>query len=373
MMTPGRERFFAFLVPVLSVLCCLLVAEVVLNFLPVATGLGSLPVSSESPVLHYEPNRNYVFSQGWNLEHVNRGHVNNAGWVNDQDYRKDDPTPLIAIVGDSFIEAQMVPYAETMQARLAKALASKFRVYSFAGSGAPLSQYLIWARHAVREYGARAVVINVVFNDFDESHIAYKVGPGFWLYAPDQNGELRLQLTEHRHGLLWWLAKHSALARYVLINLKLQAYVLELPLIRDLVLVRAAKADDRHGEDVPSDADSQRMKISYSVIDAFFRDLPAMVALPPERILFTLDGFHDPTSAAASAGSYFDRMRRAFRARGQALGYQVIDLDPFFFDRLHRTGETANFPHDLHWNATGHGVAAAAVLSSGFLERIERK
>jgi hypothetical protein len=373
MMTPGRERFFAFLVPILSVLACLLLAEVVLNFLPVATGLGTLPVSPEFPVLHYEPNRNYVFSQGWNLEHVNRGHVNNAGWVNDQDYRKDDPTPLIAIVGDSFIEAQMVPYPETMQAGLAKALAGRFRVYSFAGSGAPLSQYLIWARHAVREYGARAVVINVVFNDFDESHVAYKFGPGFWLYAPDQDGELRLRLTELRRGALWWLAKHSALARYLLINLKLQAYVLELPLIRDLALGRPAKAEDRHGEDVMSDADPQRVKISCSVIDAFFRDLPAMVELPAERILFTLDGFHDPALAAASAGSYFDRMRRAFRARGQVLGYEVIDLDPFFFDHLHQTGEPGNFLHDFHWNATGHGVAAAAILSSGFLDRIERK
>jgi hypothetical protein len=89
--------------------------------------------------------------------------------------------------------------------------------------------------------------------------------------------------------------------------------------------------------------------------------------------LFTLDGFHDPALAAASAGSYFDRMRRAFRARGQALGYEVIDVDPFFFDHLHQTGEPGNFPHDFHWNATGHGVAAAAILSSGFLDRIERK
>ena len=167
----------------------LLLAELALNLLPVASGLRSMPVDAEHPVYHFEPNRSYVFSHGWRLQNVNRGRVNNAGWVNDQDYRKDDATPLLAVVGDSFIEAQMVPYAETMQARLAKALEGQFRVYSFAGSGAPLSQYLIWARHAVRDYGARAVVINVVINDFDESHTAYRTAPGFWLYAPDQNGD----------------------------------------------------------------------------------------------------------------------------------------------------------------------------------------
>ena len=73
----------------------------------------------------------------------------------------------------------MMPYAETVQGRLARALAGDFRVYSFAASGAPLSQYLVWARHAVRDYGARGVAINVVVNDFDESHVAYGGTPGF--------------------------------------------------------------------------------------------------------------------------------------------------------------------------------------------------
>ena len=84
-----------------------------------------------------------------------------------------DKPPLLAVVGDSMIEAAMVPYRETLQARLAKELAGRLRVYSFAAAGAPLSQYLIWARHAVREYGAQALLISVVSNDFDQSHSAY--------------------------------------------------------------------------------------------------------------------------------------------------------------------------------------------------------
>ena len=165
-----------------------------LRFLPVATGLRSMPVNAANPVLHFSPDRPFVYSLGWNFHTVVRGRVNNAGYVNDQDYVRDGP-PLIAVIGDSFIEAQMVPYAETLQGRLAAALAGKFRVYSFAASGAPLSQYLVFAGHAVREYGAGAAVINVVGNDFDESLAAYKLGPGFWLYAPDAAGTLRLRLT----------------------------------------------------------------------------------------------------------------------------------------------------------------------------------
>ena len=67
------------------------------------------------------------------------------------------------------------------------------------------------------------MVINVVGNDFDESLAAYKRGPGFWLYAPDETGTLRLRLSEHNPegvGLIW-LARHSALLRYLVVNLHL--------------------------------------------------------------------------------------------------------------------------------------------------------
>ena len=167
-MSRRRELLLNLLLSLASIVVCLLAAEIVLRFLPVSTGLRSMPVTAADPVLHFTPNRPFVNSLGWNLHNVVHGRVNNAGFVNDQDYVRDGP-PLIAVIGNSFIEAQMVAYPQTLQGRLAAALKDKFRVYSFAGSGAPLSQYLIWAGYAVKEYGARAVVINVVGNDFDES------------------------------------------------------------------------------------------------------------------------------------------------------------------------------------------------------------
>ena len=110
--------------------------EVVLRFLPVATGMLGMPVDKSSPVYHFEPNSNFVFSIGWKLDGVNHGRVNNAGFVNDQDYQKSSATPLLAVVGDSFIEAAMVPYAQTVQGRLAAALAGDLRVYIFGTAGA---------------------------------------------------------------------------------------------------------------------------------------------------------------------------------------------------------------------------------------------
>jgi hypothetical protein len=364
---PGRRRkrwLFAVLATLLSVIGYLVVAEVVLNFLPVASGLRSMPVDAANPIYRFEPNRPYVYSHTWRMAYVNRGRVNNAGYVNDQDY-KDDARPLIAVVGDSFIEAQMVPYRETLHGRLAKTHAGELRVYSFAASGAPLSQYLIFAQHAVRDHGARAIIINVAVNDFDESHIAYRGPPGFWLYAPDESGELRLRLQPLQHSLLRTLARHSALARYALINLKLSYYLVQVRWLRDLLFGSPAFAQS---------PDEIRIARSLAAIDAFLRDLPRRVDLPKDRVVLTVDGHRYPEAKGASEGDYFDRMRRALLGKASALGYEAIDLDPLFLARHRASGERFDFPLDPHWSGNGHAVAAEAVLGSRMLRAMrERK
>jgi hypothetical protein len=74
-------------------------------------------------------------SRGWDFEMINHRRVNSAGWVNDQDYHKDDDAPLLAIIGDSYVEALMVPYVKTFYGRLANRLQGRLRVCSFGASG----------------------------------------------------------------------------------------------------------------------------------------------------------------------------------------------------------------------------------------------
>lgn len=368
-MSRRKDVALSLLLSLISIVVCLSAAEIVLRFLPVASGLRSMPVNAANPVLHFSPGRPFVYSLGWNFHTVVRGRVNNAGYVNDQDYVRDGP-PLIAVIGDSFIEAQMVPYAETLQGRLAAALAGRFRVYSIAASGAPLSQYLVFAGHAMRAYGAGAAVINVVGNDFDESLAAYKLGPGFWLYAPDAAGTLRLRLTEHEPGGLVALARHSALARYVIINLRFQERLGRLRALVAHAVPGPAHAAPRYAGNTDASVDQKRVKDSLAALDAFFRDVPERVGLPPDRVLFTLDGFRYATYV--QPGSYFDLMRRAFMEKAAAHGYEVIDLDTRFIPRHAATRERFDFSDDNHWNGLGHGVAAEAVLDSKLLARLRQ-
>jgi hypothetical protein len=367
-MTRARTALFGLFSIGLSITLFAVCAEIILRFLPVATGMRSLPVTVSDPVFRFTPGRAFVFSKDWDFRIVNYGRVNNDGWVNDQDYQQKSDVPLLAVVGDSYIEAAMVPNRETMEGRLAQAYRGRVRVYSFAASGAPLSQYLIWAQYAVKKYGAEALIINVVGNDFDQSLAAYTVDPGFWHYVSDRDGTLRLQLFEHHVAFATWLVRHSALLRYLAINLQI-AYAPDALSDLALRLFHDTKRP-RYAGNTSTDAGAKRVSDSLAAIDAFFRDLPAMTGLPPDRIAFTLDSVRYPPSGVPQPESYFEIVRRSFRQKGEALGYEVIDLEPLFFAHYRKHHQRFEFPDDGHWNSLGHSLAAEAVQSSRLMERL---
>jgi hypothetical protein len=347
-----RGRLSALRTAALVVLAYLAVTEVVLRFLPVATGLHSVAVNDAQPVFHFEPDRDFVYSRDWNLRDVVRGRVNNAGWVNEQDYARDNELPLIAVIGDSYIEAQMVPYAETLQGRLAAALKGRFRVYSFAASGATLSEFAAYAAYAVREFGAAAVVINMANYDFAGSDAAYNRPSGMWVYD-GAGDDKRLRLIPYRPGWLRGIVQRSALARYLLLNLHLDRPLIAAHLIASLMPTGTAIAAE------PDNA--SRFAASATIIPLFFRDFARLVDRPPGRVLFVMDGARYPGSPADDDTG---RLRQGFRGAAQASGYETVDLEPLFFARYRQQGAIFEIPGDPHWNGEGHAVAAEGVMSS---------
>jgi len=347
---------------VVSILIALGAAEILLRFLPVNTGLAALPVNAQSPVFRFTPDREFVWSKGGLFDLVNRGRVNKDGFVNDQDYRADGP-PLLAVIGDSYVEAAMVPYQETLQGRLAAGLGARARVYSFGASGAPLSQYLIWAEYARQTYRPQRMVFVVVGNDFDESLLAYKQAPGFHYYAEDADQRLTLARIDYAPDLWRPLLRASALLRYLRLNLMIES------------LARrpfAAPIDEgaTFGH-TAARASPKRLEDARRAIEAFLRDLPRHAGLEPERILFLVDGFRypapSPEMAARQKASFFHQARQTFLAAARAKGHAAIDLDDYFLKEFSHTGQRFDFPTDGHWNGLGHAVAAKAIGQSGLL------
>lgn len=113
-----RRATFLLISITLGILLPLLTAELVFRFLPVNEGARPQAVDQEHPVRSLEPNRTFVCSADWNFAIVNRVRTNNLGFVNDQDYVTDPPSPLLALIGDSYVEALMVPFHDSVAGRL---------------------------------------------------------------------------------------------------------------------------------------------------------------------------------------------------------------------------------------------------------------
>lgn len=308
--------------------------------------------------MRFTPRRAFTFSSGWNFAIVNRGRTNNHGFVHDQDYDSSSHSPLLAVVGDSYVQALMVPFPATLQGRLAACVGERGRVYSFAAAGAPLSQYLAEAELARTDFHPDALVVVVVGNDFDESLLRYKSEPGFHYF---QDGEQGLTLTrlDYAPSGMRRLIRHSAFARYLFYNLNI---------VSALTNLRQRSAENAPGRFVgntPADTGSQRLADSRQAVDEFFTQLPARAGLAPARIVLVVDGLrpelYGGDSTPTGQGSYFERMRGYFLETGSRRGFQMIDMQPRFIARHRGDGARFEFPHDGHWNANGHEEAAAAV------------
>lgn len=264
----------------------------------------------------------------------------------------------------------MLPYAETLHGRLAKSFAPRVRVYSFAASGAPLSQYLIWAREARERWNAQALAIVVVANDWDESLAVYKVGPGFHHYVEGSDGALVLQRFDHAPS--WWrqLVRGSALGRYLYLNLQVQE---RLPMLFGArpALVQPAHAQEYVGN-TRAVADKARLDLSKAATQAFLRDLVALAGWTPDRVVFLVDGIRYPSNDPVVLNSYFVEMRRFFMGEARAAGFEVVDLDGPFFGKFRTDSKRFEFPTDAHWNGYAHAVAADALAATPVFSKCGR-
>jgi len=347
-------------------------AEIALRLLPVHQGLYTQLVNSANPILKYEPNRSYTWSHGWNFSIVNSVRTNNYGFVSNLDYHPHEKTPLLAIVGDSFIEAAMVPWAQTGAGRLATQIGTSGRVYSFGEGGAPMSQYLALSRYVRDTFHPNGLAILIIGNDFDCSWMKYYSEPGFHYFVEDPNGRLQLKRVDFQPGLVRRLRRHSAFARYLILDAGLYQWY------QGLKGYSSMFDDHRvltgHSQ---SAAERERIADSTRAIDAFFSMLPGMSGLEKSDILLLIDGtrpaLYNQKALSEERGTYFDLMRNYFLEKGRSSGFHVKDLQPDFIQHYHLHHEKFEFADDDHWNGLGHEVFVNAVAGSELFKRLFEK
>ena len=334
----------------------LIMLEIMFRFLPVYDGFSFVSVNDQQPVFHAKPDRVISTSKDWNFFNARKIRINNVGFRNDQDYTKSGSGPLIAAIGDSYVEAVQVDYEDTFYGSLAQKLDKKARVYSFGYSGAPLSQYLAWAQYATQTFGADHLNFTIISNDFDESLSWHRPREGFLLYKKCEEKTYCLHRDKYQIGPFRPIVEASAFARYLVFNLQVMELVKKVR--QNWSASKTENQEEIYVANVKANVDEQHLAESKKAVDFFFRDLPKYTGLKPNKITFTLDGRFYEDSDKQFESSYFAKMRRYFTKTARAKGYKVIDMKPVFADHFSQNGQYFEFEHDKHWNELGHQLVA---------------
>ena len=343
------------------------IMEGIFRLLPVSSPPYILPVTAQNPVARFQPDIAYLFSKGWDFAIRARKRSNNFGYNNISDYRPEETTPLLMVIGDSYVEAHTVDAGKSAAELLNSAVAGLGRVYSIGLSGAPLSQYLVFAEFAKNTFRPHAMAFVIIENDFDESLLKYKSDPRFH-YFKENGSRFVLQRIDYEISTPKRILRRSAFIRYVMNNLVAEHTLANLP--RMLFSFGQPEATP----DEAAAALERRMEDSKRAVDHFLDQVPLASGLDRESIVFVLDArrpaIYSSDALPEAGNGYWSRMRHYFITQARSRRHEVLDLEPAFKRRHGLDGSRFEFPSDPHWNELGNELVAAEMRGSAVFSRV---
>jgi hypothetical protein len=340
-----------------STLLTLAVFELFFRFVIPA---AQFPLTEYEPaygVLHYQIHgrRTGIATFGPKGERPTPWRINNRGWNSSIDYfPAPRHKPLVALIGDSYIEALQVEVGKSVADNLRRLQQGRREVYGFGIGGAPLSQYLQMSRYVREVFHPEVMVFNIVYNDFDESlaDLSPKVN---FLQLEETGGHLReTPPTPFVPNRLKRLVARSALVRYLVVNL----HVLE---NAQAWTAQRANPGQFYGNVDVKGLERNRDRIVRAtdyLVDRIAGENPGT------RIVFMMDAprleIYEGKGGHGRLAWLYEVMRDACERNGA----QFVDLTEPFRRSYERDHAALNFPNDYHWNSVGHEVAAEALAKA---------
>ncbi|MBF0321145.1 MAG: hypothetical protein HQL01_15235 [Nitrospirae bacterium] len=329
--------------------------------------------ASKSPLAYYDTTDNIsrfdsregregLFTAG-NLAQLRvPWHINNEGFRSDIDYSTEHAKPLIAVIGDSFVEALQVDMKDTMASKLKEKLNGQFDIYSFGVNGAPLSQYLQMARYVNRRFNPDILVFNIVHNDFDESLCQMILMSGFMCLEEGTAGftEATKPAMASRNKTLFkkFIFEHSALMRYLWVNLALKRSISSLPIYNKIFTGGTGKFYNAN-VDVLRLADLKpRLYKAANYLMGRIKE-----ENPEKKVFFIMDAPRADIYAGTLDNSSVIWLNRLFMETCLAHKFNCVDLTGEFARLYKATRTHYESPYDWHWNAHGHESAAEALVN----------
>lgn len=330
-----------------AVFVLLLAAEFVLRLLPAGGGLHRENPRSAASSARLVRNQRYTFSMGWDLRHVVRGRTNSAGFISPYEYR--DQPGVIALLGDSFAEGEMLAYDESLAGHLESQSGGRLRAYNFGLAGAALPHYLGIAREVGRELNFAAAVVIVGAGDYSEGFLEQE-GLYKWARVGNQAGELIDLVPAAHRSLLVRLARESALVHYLRENLKFSP----------------SRFFARTG---PKACLPQRLGAADTArLAAYADELPRALRLAPARVVMVFNTntrhiYEQVDAGAAEPCADLDTLAlKELRVLAAARGMKVLEAAPLLEEHYRTHHRPLDFrPVDPHWNGLATSLIAAQV------------
>jgi len=286
--------------------------------------------------------------------------INNDGWNSAIDYQARKSRPRIAVIGDSYIEALQVDADKNYPDLLGYDLGSKWDVYAFGVSGAPLSQYLQMARYVVPKYDPDVVLINIIHNDFHESLAARAPLTPQFLRLREDGGEMHEippapDYSASQFSVSKRVLKNAALVRYLYYNLQLR---------RGAVALRTwlARRDQKQynaNVDVASirqstDEIERAIDYVFGALNSEFPDLRFIIVMDAPR-----PEIYDDEPPLGGSVLFLNNL---VEEASMHYGFEFLDLTEPMKRAFAETGIRYETPWDGHWNGYGHEFVAAQLL-----------
>jgi len=325
------------------------VLEITLRVLPTVNGVHrESPHTSGVASARLIANHDFTWSLGWDMRHVIKARTNAMGFISPYDYSAG--ATAVALLGDSFVEAQMHTYDESLAGRLDARLGS-MRAFNFGISGAALPHYLGMAREMGARYRFDAAVVVVTGMDYEEG---FEAKEGLYRWAADPQRELISLVPAVERSSVVAVVRELALVRYVRANLKLTA----------------GKVFARHDE---TPCEPRRLSaVDLRRLAEYVEQLPAAMHLQPQRVVMVFNSGSnadlyervDRGRARRPACETRDSLALAeLRRLAAASGMKVIELDELLEPHYREYRRALDFkPVDSHWNGTATALVAAKIV-----------
>lgn len=283
--------------------------------------------------------------------------VNNYGWNSEIDYVPNPPKPLIAIIGDSFIEGFSVDPENSISAHLRKMLDGRYEVYRFGISGAPLSQYLHIARYVREVFNPQILVVSVVHNDFDEMLVSAtsRRNKGMLYVDVGGAGVTEQPIETYTQNPLSTFMRNSALMRYFYFNCELGALLYRFKY--------SAESGIPPRIDRYSRIDIDRVRSQEGNIGPALDYVVGKLAREnaSETLVLMMDGARTDIYNDNLARSEISWLNTLLRSKCDKYRVPFLDLTEIFHAEFKRTGTRFETELDGHWNDYGHAVVAKAL------------